>query len=236
MRHLLLYAGAAALALFGGALLYPRIAAKPALPSPLSQVFPASEEYQFEPPKPGSYRLNRFKTAPDGKVLDINGETQNLRDLTRGKLTLVSFVYLTCGDINGCPLALSVLFDLHDTSLQLPGLHEDLQLMTISFDPARDTVEAIESFAYPVIHDREAGQKLNWHVLTTAGMGELQPILDGYGQVVDRSEGEDEISHLLRMYLVDREGVIRNVYGLGLIDPRLLMTDVETLLMEESAS
>jgi len=36
------------------------------------------------------------------------------------------------------------------------------------------------------------------------------------------------------MYLVDRRGYIRNVYGLGLIDPRLLMTDVQTLLMEEN--
>ena len=32
---------------------------------------------------------------------------------------------------------------------------------------------------------------------------------------------------------IDRDGKIRNIYGLGLIDPRLLMTDVETLLMTE---
>jgi len=35
------------------------------------------------------------------------------------------------------------------------------------------------------------------------------------------------------VFLVDRKGNIRNIYGLDLIDPRLLMTDIETLLLED---
>lgn len=202
----------------------------------MSSVFAQSDAYQFEPPAPGSYALNRFQTAPDGRVLDIKGREHSLYDLTQGTISLVSFVYLTCGDVNGCPLAMSVFFDIHDASLKLPGLRDDVQLVTISFDPARDTVEAIEAFAYPVTSDGSADRKLQWHVLTTSGTEALAPILDGYGQVVDRSDDQETISHLLRMYLVDRDGVIRNVYGLGFLDPRLLMTDIETLLMEEAGS
>lgn len=210
---------------------------EPAQPdAPFSTVFPANEEFQFEPPAPGSYPLHRIKSAPDGRVLDIHGQAHDLSDLTKGKITLVSFVYLTCGDVNGCPLAMSTLFDIHDASRQLPGLKDDVQLMTISFDPDRDTVEAIEAFAYPITLEGAESPALDWHVLTTTGMGDLQPILDGYGQVVDRSDDQERISHLLRMYLVDRDGQIRNIYGLGLIDPRLLMTDVETLLMSERQS
>ena len=97
-------------------------------------------------------------------------------------------------------------------------------------------MEAIESFAYPISIDPQADSKLEWHVLTTPGQNVLAPILSGYGQVVDRSGDSERISHLLRMFLVDRDGYIRNIYGLGLIDPRLLMTDVETLLLEEKAS
>ncbi|MCE8539053.1 SCO family protein [Ruegeria pomeroyi] len=207
-----------------------------ARPSPMASVFEASDAYQFDPPAPGSYRLNRIKSAPDGRVLDIAGREHSLHDLTRGKISLVSFVYLTCGDVNGCPLAMSVFFDVHDASRDLPGLNEDVQLLTISFDPARDTVEAIEAFAYPITSDEQAGDKLDWHVLTTSGSPALTPILDGYGQVVDRSEDQETISHLLRLYLVDRQGDIRNVYGLGFLDPRLLLTDIETLLMEEAGA
>lgn len=198
-----------------------------------SSVFEPREEFQFEPPTPGSYTLHAIKTAPDGEVLDIHGNTRTLAEITKGKISLVSFVYLNCGDINGCPLAMETLFNIHDTSLKIPALRDDVQLLTISFDPQRDTVEAIEAFAYPVTSDGAADKKLDWHILTTAGQDQLQPILKGYGQVVDRSNDMEQISHLLRIFLVDPEGKIRNVYGLGLIDPRLLMTDVETLMMEE---
>ena len=200
---------------------------------PIASVFESSEEFQFDPPAPGSYVLHRIKAAPDGEVLDRLGNATTLSEITRGKISLVSFVYLNCGDINGCPLAMATLFDIHDTSIKLPGLRDEVQLITISFDPERDTVEAIDAFAYPITSDASASQKLEWHVLTTTGQEALKPILDGYGQVVDPSPDQEQINHLLRMYLVDREGQIRNIYGLGLIDPRLLMTDVETLLMEE---
>ncbi|AFO90443.1 SCO family protein [Phaeobacter inhibens] len=177
--------------------------------------------------------LNRLKPAPDGTVLTADGTTGQLHQLIDGKITLVSFVYLTCGDVDGCPLAFSTLYDIHDASAQLPDLRQDVQLMTISFDPERDTVEAIAAFAHPVSSDPASAQKLDWQVLTTPDTAALQPLLDGFGQVVDRGSADDQINHLLRMYLVDRHGMIRNVYGLGLIDPRLLMTDVETLLLEE---
>ena len=42
-------------------------------------------------------------------------------------------------------------------------------------------------------------------------------------------------AHQLRVYLVDRQRRIRNIYGLGFLDPRLLLTDVLTLLAEEGA-
>ncbi|APG47862.1 SCO family protein [Phaeobacter porticola] len=204
--------------------------------APFSAVFPTDPAFQFTPPEPGSYALNRFKPAPNGAVLTTDGSSFQLHDLFDGKITLVSFVYLTCGDVNGCPLAFSTLYDIHDASAQLPGLRDDVQLMTISFDPERDTIEAIAAFSHPVTSDPASALKLDWQVLTTADTASLQPLLDGFGQVVDRGGADDQISHLLRMYLVDRSGMIRNVYGLGLIDPRLLMGDVETLLLEEQGA
>ncbi|MBK0325936.1 SCO family protein [Rhodobacteraceae bacterium F11138] len=204
--------------------------------APYASVFPPDESFQFDPPPAGSYDLPVIKQAPDGRVLDIDGQVRSLSGITGGKVSLVSFVYLTCGDVNGCPLAMSTLFDIYYASGEIPGLRDRLQLLTISFDPERDTVEAIDAFAYPIRNDGEADQRVPWQVLTTAGQTDLQPILDGYGQVVDRAPDQDSISHLLRIYLVDGRGQIRNVYGLGLIDPRLLMTDVETLLMQESGT
>ncbi len=200
---------------------------------PIAALFPMGEDFDFVPPVSGSYKLQSIKPAPNGSVLSSSGAKQELAELLDGKISLVSFVYLMCGDVNGCPLATSTLYDIYHNSKMAPVLHDNVQLLTISFDPVRDTVEAIESFSYPVLNDEEADQKIIWRVLTTQNETALKPILEGFGQVVDRSNDEDQINHLLRMFLVDRQGNIRNIYGLGLIDPRLLMTDIETLLLED---
>lgn len=187
----------------------------------------------FAMPMAGSYALPPLRPAPEGEVIDENGRTHRLHDLLDGRITLVSFVYLLCGDVNGCPLALSTLFDTWHASAGVPELRGEVQLMTISFDPLRDTPEALASFAWPIRTDTEAARKIDWLLLTTRGPDEIGPLLEGFGQDVSRSNDPERLNHLLRMFLVDREGRIRNIYGLGMIDPRLIMTDVETLLAEE---
>ena len=151
-------------------------------------------------------------------------------------ISLVSFVYLHCNEEKGCPLAISTLYELFDGSAAVPELRKHVQLLMISFDPARDDFDAIEAFAYPLLADPQAGKKLPWHVFTTENQQQLDPILKGFGQAINRNADNDVINHLLRMFLVDRTGQIRNIYGLGMIDPRLIMTDIETLLIEEASN
>src|SRR5262249_50861490 len=78
-----------------------------------------------------------------------------------------------------------------------------------------------------------------WHFVTTRSQAELQPILDAYGQVVDRKKNPRDptgpLSHTLRVFLIDREGNIRNIYSADTLDPRLVLADVRTLLMEGAA-
>ena len=60
--------------------------------------------------------------------------------------------------------------------------------------------------------------------------------LAGYGQIVTRTgPGDGPLHHLLRVYLIDRRGRVRNIYGLEFLDPRLLLADIRTLLLEERA-
>ncbi len=40
-------------------------------------------------------------------------------------------------------------------------------------------------------------------------------------------------THLLRVYLIDRQLRIRNIYGLDFLGPRLLLADVRTLVLED---
>jgi hypothetical protein len=66
----------------------------------------------------------------------------------------------------------------------------------------------------------------------------LDSILTAYGQIVDRrpnlSDPQGPLFHILRGYLIDREARIRNIYSSGTIDPRLVLADVRTLLLEQA--
>lgn len=198
----------------------------------LPNAFPRTPEFDFVTPVPGSYRLPPIKAAADGPLLDHTGADVRLAGYWKGRISLVSFVYLTCGDQNGCPLAMSVLYDIEHASRDHEILRAHAQLMTISFDPARDPPAALDALAAPKARDIAEGRVMPWHFFTGSSEAALAPMLAAFGQRVDKDPDSDRLNHLLRMFLVDSAGRIRNIYGLGTIDPRLIMADVSTLLLE----
>src|SRR2546423_11400686 len=53
-------------------------------------------DYDYDPPVPASYSLPVVKPAADGALLDSDGKSLNLRDLTHGRITVLSFIYTRC--------------------------------------------------------------------------------------------------------------------------------------------
>ena len=190
-----------------------------------------STAFAYDAPEPGSYTLPTIRPAPDGRVLDSTGRQHSLHRVLAGRIVLLSFVYANC-EIE-CPLATSTLFELHDVSAEAPELRANLKLVSLSFDPARDTPAAMAAFGSSALAN-PAG-KSPWAFLTTSGSAQLAPLLQGFGQTMTRRPG-GTINHLLRVYLIDRRGQVRNIYGLETLDLRLLLADVRTLLLEEAAS
>ena len=235
MRYALL--GAAALIAFGAALplgkqaiphdgAHETVAARPEL------AIGRTADYDYEPPAPGSYALPPIKAAADGRVLDEAGAERSLRALLDGRLTVMAFIYTRCGDI--CPLATMLLHELHGIAAEDPALRDALQLVTISFDPEYDTPEVMAMHAQAL---RRPGEAARWRFLTTTDQTALRPILDAYGQPIgpkaDPGDPLGPLAHQLRIFLVDRGGQVRNIYSVGFMDPRLVITDVRTLLLEE---
>lgn len=191
----------------------------------------APPTFDFTPPVPGSYRLPVIREGADGTVLDVSGRPRSLRQQMAGRIVVLSFIYTNCE--NECPHATSTLYDIFYATAADAELAANLSLISLSFDPERDTPEAMAAYGYAARTD-PAG-KSPWSFFTTRSRRELEPILRGYGQNLSpRPSGV--INHLLRVYLIDRRGGIRNIYGLEFLDPRLLLADVRTLLLEESAA
>lgn len=204
---------------------------------PTGQVLdPGYGSPQYQPPAPGSYQLPPLGIAADGRVLNDLGEQLALQDLIGDKLVLMGFIYTHCSDINGCPLATFVMKKVQDRLAEDAGLAQQVRLISLSFDPAQDTPAALNDYAG---HFRRKG--FDWQFLTTASEAELLPILEGYGQWRQREYDKDgnytgNISHILRVFLIDQQGVIRNIYSSGFLDAATVINDLHTLAMESRAA
>ncbi|MGZ8938491.1 MAG: hypothetical protein ACXW32_04700 [Limisphaerales bacterium] len=74
---------------------------------------PPPSGHDYEVPKAGSYQLPRIQVAANGKVIDHTGQTLSLEKLTRGRVTVLSFIYTRCASASACPYATGVLNQLH---------------------------------------------------------------------------------------------------------------------------
>ena len=189
-------------------------------------------EYDYDVPAAGTYELPILQAATDGTVLAANGAPVNLHELMRGRVVVLSFIYTRCSDPKACMRATGALNEVQRIAKERPELAEKLLLITLSFDAAHDTPEVMQR--YGQVFGRKEGAE--WLFLTTRSQKELEPLLTGYGQRVDRRKDGTSgppFYHPLRVYLIDQEQRVRNIYSYGLLDPRLVATDAQTLLMEK---
>lgn len=193
-------------------------------------------EYDYDAPEPGTYELPVFQPATDGVVLGVDGKPVSLSEVMRDRVVVLSFIYTRCTDPRACMRATGVLSELQRISRQHPGLAEKLLLVTLSFDPAYDTPGVMARYGKISL---ARGDGADWLFLTTRDHADLRPLLDAYGQRVDRRKtpsAHGPFQHPLRVYLIDPEQRVRNIYSYGLLDPRLVTTDALTLLMEQEGN
>jgi protein SCO1/2 len=112
-----------------------------------------------------------------------------------------------------------------------------MRLVTMSFDPEHDTPEVMREFAAQWRSIDPASPE--WLFLTAPDPAAIVPVLAAYNQRVDRKPDAASpggpLSHIFRAFLIDHEGMIRNIYSLDFFDPELVLNDVRTLLLESGS-
>lgn len=189
---------------------------------------------EYTAPKAGTYRLPALGKASDGAVRDDRGWSMRLHEVFGDKLVLMGFIYTHCPDINGCPLASFVMKQVQARLADEPGLKNQVRLVSLSFDPELDTPLVMREYAR---HFRRRG--FDWRFLTTDSEAELAPILEGYSQWRQKLYKEDgsysgSMSHILRVYLIDREQRIRNIYSAGFLHAETVINDLLTLQQSQT--
>ncbi len=187
----------------------------------------------YEVPKPGTYTLPKITSAGGGLVLAENGEVLELESLFGDKIVLLTFIYSSCTDLNGCPLATAVFYKIKERFKKNPNLADAIRLISISFDPEHDTPEVMKLYGAGF----EEGDP-QWLFLTTASEEALKPVIEQYGQMVIKEFDEEgnytgAMAHVLRAFLIDRSKNIRQEYSVSFLHDQLVTADIKTLLIED---
>jgi len=100
-------------------------------------------------------------------------------------------------------------------------------------DPTHDTPAVIAGYSKEFAID----PKFDWRFLTARHVPELLPVLDDFGQDVSVEMDESgratrTLHHMLKMFLIDACGEVREIYSLSFLQPQVMFNDIKTLALE----
>jgi cytochrome oxidase Cu insertion factor (SCO1/SenC/PrrC family) len=194
----------------------------------------AAPAEDFVPPPPGTYELQHIMPAPAGTVLDVEGKATPLTRFTTGKVTLLSLIYTRCGDGMGCPLATHRMRQLKERLDQQPSAVARVRFVSLSFDPDRDTPRVMRAYRRESV---PGSGGVPWHFLTTRSRTEVETLLRAFGQDVwTRRAGGGSLAHVLKLFLIDPRGSVREIYSTSFLHTQVVLNDIQTLLLEEAAT
>jgi len=172
--------------------------------------------------EPGS-RLAVIRPAADFSLTTQDEKPLSLADL-KGKVLLVSFIFTTCN--GSCP-ATTHRMGLVQHALKSRGLLKDgrAHLLSISLDPVRDTPEVLRN--YMKLYDADTA---SWTFLTGPAESVTKTIA-AWGMWA-RPAANGQLDHPSRIFLVDSQGRVREIYHLGFLKPAWVVEDIEELLKE----
>jgi protein SCO1/2 len=193
----------------------------------------AAPRMEFIAPPAGSYKLQRIQPVSDAVFLDGAGHAVRLSVLTQGKITLLTFFYTYCVDPLGCPFAHTTLANLRNRVTGDRSLAGRVRFVSVSLDPTHDTPAAVANYGRGFSVD----PTFEWRFLTARRVPELLPVLDDFGQDVSVDIDENgratrALHHMLKMFLIDARGEVREIYTLAFLQPQVMFNDIKTLALE----
>src|SRR5262249_7276870 len=142
-------------------------------------------------------RLAIIQEAADFELTTHSGNSLRLADL-RGKALLVSFVFTTCN--GSCPATTHRMAQVQE-KLKSRGFGKkgDIQLLSTSLDPVRDTPEVLRN--YMKLYDVDSA---HWTFLT-GSPERVRKTIAAWGMWA-KPAPNGQLDHPSRIFLVDRKG------------------------------
>jgi protein SCO1/2 len=160
-----------------------------------------------------------YGKVPDFSLTERSGRAVSLQDL-RGKTWIADFIFTSCAGT--CPAMTAEMRRLQDI------LPKEIELVSFSVDPGRDTPEVLSRYA-----DKYGADPQRWLFLTGDAETLYNVSVKGFKLALDASQGSEAepITHSSKFVLVDGSGKILGYYdGIEAADIARLTQDAKALL------
>jgi protein SCO1/2 len=167
-----------------------------------------------------------IEEAPQFSLTNVNGAKVRSAQL-RGSVIVLTFMYTHCSSL--CPLVTEKMKKIADRLGTEGLLGHGARLVSISFDPARDTPRWLKTYSESAEVDPS-----RWMFLS--GTPDQTATLLKQYDFAAIPEPTGDYEHVSRIYLIDSGGRIRQIYSMSFLDAGLVVRDVKSLIAIDKAT
>jgi protein SCO1/2 len=169
-------------------------------------------------------KLAVIRDAPAFSLQDLDGNTVNSASFS-GQVRLMEFIFTNCPDI--CPATTFNMVQIQN-KLEAEGLTgRQVKMVATTFDPERDTPEAMKDYAKRLKMD------LSMWVLLRGDEAQTSQVTKSYGVTVQKLNDGSFVHTTTSLFLIDGNQRIRKVYRMGNdMDLDQIAGDIRSLVRE----
>lgn len=152
------------------------------------------------------------KEIVDFTLTNQDGKSVSPKDF-RGKVWAMTFIYTECPLPNYCILMSKNFSDAANQIAVDDKLKNELRLLSVSFDPQRDTPEKLKKYGFGYLgKDSEAEDFRIWQ-LAVGEDKKIRELADFFGLDYKINENDKtQFDHSLRTIVIDKNGKIQKVF------------------------
>ena len=166
---------------------------------------------QTSPPAPDERFAQIGKDVPDFELTNQDGKRISIKDF-RGHPLAITFIYAQCPLPDYCIKMSTSFSDAANKIMAEPEAKDVYRLLSISFDPARDTPEKLRSYGLGYL-GKDAKPDFTVWQLAVGSDKEVRAIADFFGlrYEVDQND-KTQFNHSLRTAVISPDGKVTKIF------------------------
>ncbi|HLA94188.1 MAG TPA: SCO family protein [Pyrinomonadaceae bacterium] len=181
------------------------------------------------PPAEEKIPVQIGKSVPDFSLTDQDGKKFSFKDY-RGKALAVTFIYRECPLPEFCIKMSKQFSDMAKQIAADPEAKDQVRLLSISFDPERDTPEKLKQYGLGYL-GKDAKEDFTIWRLAVGTDKEVRSVADFFGmQYETDANDKTQINHSLVTAIIAPDGKVTKIFAVGRWTPDDVLSELKAVI------